>query len=504
MAALLARGRDPRGGVGVLDRRARRHAGRPRAPDRPPTAGGHDACGRLVAICRTDADGRRPSSPRAQRGCEPLHDAARSLRRPPPPLYRPGRRCRRRRQSHPRAPSGEITFRQALDRVRSRMLDAIAHQRLPFERLVRALEPERLLGRHPLYQVMLTLVPPALSPGFAGLDVDEIPTERATSPIDLTVFIEPRGDALEAVWEYSTDLFDQTTVERLQQHFARVLEAAVSSPDTLIAELPLLTDQERERALEAWSRAGAEYPVACLHDLFERRAREDPDAPAVTYEGRTISYGELNARANRLAHRLRTLGVGPESMVGLCLRRSLDLAVAILATLKAGGAYVPLDPDYPQDRIAFVLSDTGAPVLLTQSDLLDRLPAHDAVVLCVDRDARTLEQESSENPEPLTTAESLAYVIYTSGSTGTPKGVQVEHRHVARLFTATDEWFDFGAGDTWLLFHSYAFDFSVWELWGALQYGGRLVIPPLWTTRSPEALAGLLVDVFFSMIRRPP
>ncbi|HLX19070.1 MAG TPA: amino acid adenylation domain-containing protein [Gaiellaceae bacterium] len=400
--------------------------------------------------------------------------------------------------------SGEITFRQALDRVRSRMLDAIAHQRLPFERLVRALEPERLLGRHPLYQVMLTLVPPALSPGFAGLDVDEIPTERATSPIDLTVFIEPRGDALEAVWEYSTDLFDQTTVERLQQHFARVLEAAVSSPDTLIAELPLLTDQERERALEAWSRAGAEYPVACLHDLFERRAREDPDAPAVTYEGRTISYGELNARANRLAHRLRTLGVGPESMVGLCLRRSLDLAVAILATLKAGGAYVPLDPDYPGDRIAFVLSDTGAPVLLTQSDLLDRLPAHDAVVLCVDRDARTLEQESSENPEPLTTAESLAYVIYTSGSTGTPKGVQVEHRHVARLFTATDEWFDFGAGDTWLLFHSYAFDFSVWELWGALLYGGRLVIPPLWTTRSPEALAGLLVDENVTVLNATP
>ena len=400
--------------------------------------------------------------------------------------------------------SGSPTFREALRRVRARMLDAMAHQRLPFERLVRALEPERILGRHPLYQVMLTLVPEFPKLEVPGLQVAEVSTERASSPIDLTVFIEQRAGGLEAVWEYSTDLFEAATIERMQAHFLRLLDAVVTDPEGKIDELPMLAEDERRARLDDWSRSGGEYPVGCLHELFEACVARAPDAPAVTYEGETLSYGELNARANRLAHYLRELGVGPETLVALCLRRSLDLVVAVVAVLKAGGAYVPLDPDYPAERLAFVLSDTEAPVLLTQEELLADLPSHAASVVCLDRDAVLLAERSADNPEPVAEPEHLAYVIYTSGSTGQPKGVQVEHRNVARLFSATEEWFGFGPADTWLLFHSCAFDFSVWELWGALLHGGRLVVAPLWTTRSPQALAGLLVDEDVTVLNATP
>jgi amino acid adenylation domain-containing protein len=383
--------------------------------------------------------------------------------------------------------SGDVTFRQLLERVRARVLDAIAHQRLPFEQLVRALEPDRQLARHPLYQVMLTLVPGDEPPKLAGLQAEEIAAERASSPIDLTVFLEERGDAYDAVWEYSTDLFDAKTIERMQRHFARLLDAVVQNPNRSIGALEMLSDDERDQALAAATRTSTDYAVGCLHELFERQVAATPDAPALTFEGETLCYAELNARANRVAHALRDLGVEPETLVALCLERSLDLVVAVLGVLKAGGAYVPLDPDYPADRVAFVLSDSAPRVLLTQERLLARLPEHDATVLCIENAAG-----SGENPESTTGPENLAYVIYTSGSTGKPKGVQVEHRQVARLFTATDEWYRFGPADVWTMFHSYAFDFSVWELWGALLYGGRLVVPPLWTTRSPEALAELL------------
>ena len=400
--------------------------------------------------------------------------------------------------------SGNPTFRELLERVRGRMLDAIAHQRLPFEQLVRVVQDERDLSRHPLYQVMLTLVPTDPPPSLARLDVEEVAAERASAPIDLTVFLEPRGDILEAVWEYSTDLFERTTIERMQGHFLRLLEAVVAEPDRPTGELPMLSERERTALLSRWSADGGEYPVACLHELFEARAAADPAAPAATYEGDTMSYRELNERANRLARLLRDLGVGPEVPVALCLRRSLDLAVAIVAVLKAGGAYIPLDPGYPADRLAFVLEDAAPPALLTQEELLPHLPPYEGRTVCLDRDAAEVEARSGENLEPSATPESLAYVIYTSGSTGQPKGVQVEHRNVARLFSATDGWFGFGPGDTWLLFHSYAFDFSVWELWGALLYGGRLVVPPLWTTRAPDAIARLLVDEGVTVFNATP
>jgi amino acid adenylation domain-containing protein/FkbM family methyltransferase len=400
--------------------------------------------------------------------------------------------------------SGRPTFRRLVHRVHDVVLDALAHDDAPFERLVADLEPERDLSRHPLFQVFVAQVPHAPL-HLAGTEVSPFPANARTSRFDLTLFIEQGADdELELVYEYNTDLFQATTVEQIERHFLRVLDVGLSDPEREIAALPLLSEAEREDLLRLGRGQDVDYPVACLHELFETQAAAAPKAPAVTYEGQTLTYHELNERANRLAHRLRELGVGAETPVALCLSRSLEMVVAILGVLKAGGAYVPIDPDYPAERIGFVLSDTRAPVLLAEEQLLPRLPVHDATVVCLDRDASTIADRSSTNPAPLARPENLAYVIYTSGSTGQPKGVQVEHRHVARLFTATDHWFGFGPAETWVLCHSYAFDFSVWELWGALLYGGRLVIAPLWTTRSPQALAAMLVEERVTVLNATP
>jgi amino acid adenylation domain-containing protein/FkbM family methyltransferase len=398
--------------------------------------------------------------------------------------------------------SGEPTFRELLGRVRDVVLDAIAHQDAPFERLVAELQPERDLSRHPVFQVFFAQVPYAPLELDGAEPFDVIPP---TARFDLTLWMEEEAaEGLELVWEYSTDLFDDPTIEQLERHFLHLLEAALADPEQQITELPLLDDIERRRLIEQWLDTEPDYPVGCLHELFEVQAARTPEADAVTYDGATLTYGELNERANQLAHRLRELGVERETLVALCLERSLELVVGILAVLKAGGAYVPLDPDYPAERLAFVLADTHAPVLLTQEQLLTRLPEHEATTVCLDRDALELSDRPTGNPERLADPENLAYVIYTSGSTGQPKGVQVEHRHVARLFTATDEWFRFSSAETWVLLHSYAFDFSVWELWGALLHGGRLVICPLWTTRSPQALAALLVEERVTVLNATP
>ena len=245
-----------------------------------------------------------------------------------------------------------------------------------------------------------------------------------------------RTTQLELVWEYATDLFDGETIARFEAYFLELLQAAIDDPAQTVADLPIIAPAERDNLVEA-SASKAEFPVACLHELFAAQVERSPDAPALTFEGTTISYGELDARANAVAHRLRAAGVGPDVLVALCLERSLELVIAILGVLKAGGAYVPLDPQYPAERLAYILEDTQAPVLLTQESLLERLPPHEAVALCFGTDL----DEEERRPEPPPTQsrpEDLAYVIYTSGSTGAPKGVQVEHRNVARLFSATD------------------------------------------------------------------
>ena len=240
---------------------------------------------------------------------------------------------------------------------------------------------------------------------------------------------------------------------------------------------------------------------ACLHRLFEAQAAIAPGAIALTCEDRNMSYGELNARANRLARRLRALGIGPESPVGLYVDRSIEMVVGLLGVLKAGGVYVPLDTAYPAERLAFLLADSKVPVLLTRSHLLDKLPAHGAETIDLDDECLSLREDDLEGgAEP----ENAAYVIYTSGSTGQPKGVVVTHANVTHLMAATQDWYDFGSGDVWTLFHSFAFDFSVWEIWGALTFGGRLVVVPYWASRSPEAFHALLRSERVSVLNQTP
>jgi amino acid adenylation domain-containing protein/FkbM family methyltransferase len=386
--------------------------------------------------------------------------------------------------------SGSPTFAQLLSRTRRRMLDAREHQELPFERLVEELAPDRHPSRHPLFQAQLTLNPRARPIRLAGLDSEELETAKTTSRVDLTLLLQQQDAGLDAVWEYSTDLFDGRSVEQIARHFERLLASIVADPDRSIDELEMIDQSERAELLAQLPQRRT-FEEFTMHSRFEQQVQRSPDAIAVLFEGESLTYRQLNERANQLAHRLRGLGIGRESLVALFLERSLEMVVAVIGVLKAGGAYVPLDPEYPPARVALVLADCAAPVVLAQERLAQRLPESDARVLCIDSDPE-LSSASAANPVPVAGPQNLAYVIYTSGSTGQPKGVQVEHRQVARLFTATEHLYGFGPDDTWVLAHSYAFDVSVWELWGALAHGGRIVVPAFWVTRTPEAFAALV------------
>ncbi|WP_080603615.1 amino acid adenylation domain-containing protein, partial [Microcystis aeruginosa] len=242
----------------------------------------------------------------------------------------------------------------------------------------------------------------------------------------------------------------------------------------------------------------------CIHQLFEEQVERTPNAVAVTYENESLTYRELNNRANQLAHYLRKLGVKADTLVGISLERSLEMMVGLLGILKAGGAYVPLDPDYPQERLSFMLEDSQVKVLVTQAKLVKSIPEHQAQLICLDTEWEKIAQNITSNPESVAKPENLIYIIYTSGSTGKPKGVLVNHSNVVRLFAATDAWYNFNSQDVWSLFHSYAFDFSVWEMWGALLYGGRLVVVPYLVTRSPEAFYQLLYQEKVTILNQTP
>ncbi|MFI2606626.1 amino acid adenylation domain-containing protein [Kitasatospora sp. NPDC018619] len=411
--------------------------------------------------------------------------------------------------------SGDPTFRELLARVRATVLDAQENAELPFERLVEELNPARSLARHPLFQVMLAWQsrpdePVALGDGLTA-EIAAIPS--GTAKFDLTLNAgELPGGGLGGFLEYRSDLFDAATAAALAERLARLLAAAASAPDTPIGLLPLISDEERQRALVDWNTApagapAASHPGATLPELFEAAAAAHPTAVAVRYGDEQLDYAGLAACADRLARLLAAEGIGPGTIVALALPRSLDLVVALLAVAKSGAAYLPLDPDYPADRLAYMLADAAPAALLTDRATAPRLPAHEVRQLLVDGPepaafpAVPLAQH--ERTRPLR-AEDTAYVIYTSGSTGRPKGVPVTHRNVVRLFRSTDHWFGFGAEDVWTLFHSYAFDFSVWELWGALLHGGRLVVVPHLVSRDPAAFLDLLARERVTVLNQTP
>ncbi len=402
--------------------------------------------------------------------------------------------------------SGEPTFRELLHRVHAVVGAGLARQTLPFERILEELQPSRSSARTPLFQTMFALQNPFVDlPEVPGLRLTPVPLHSGASNYDVSLHVFERGDELRARLEFNTGLFEKGTIELLAGHYETLLEAACASPDRAISTLPILTEDERRAVLASGNeRPARKPPDPCLHELFEEQARRAPSAVALSLAGEHMNYGELEERANRLAHRLRRLGVGPETLVGLCVERSFEMVVGLLAILKAGGAYVPLDPANPAKRVQFILEDTQAPVVVTQDHLRHVLPATGAYVVCLDSEWDDIALEPGSPPEGSANPQNLAYVIYTSGSTGTPKGVMIEHRQVTRLFRSTEPCFSFGEDDVWALFHSYAFDFSVWEIWGALLYGGRLVIVPLPETRSPAALLELLDAEGVTVLNQTP
>ena len=403
--------------------------------------------------------------------------------------------------------SGNPTFRELLRQVRHVTLAAQDHQAVPFEKLVEALHPERNRSYAPVFQVMFALqnVPPAVL-ALPGVTAQPVALETGTAKFDVTLLLTETERGLAGTLEYSTELFEAATMSRLAGHYQRLLEGIAANPQQRLAALPLLSASERIRVLSMGKPAAATYvPDTCLHAQFEQQAALTPDAVAVACDEQQRTYRQLNEQANQVAHYLRSVGVGPESRVGLYCNRFCELVVGLLGILKAGGAYIPIDPVYPPDRIAFMLADGGAAAVLTGQTLQNNLPSRLAIpVLCLDAKGPELARQPRHNPRNRTLPNQPAYLIYTSGSTGQPKGVIVTHDNVIRLFRATQDWYHFDAHDVWTLFHSLAFDFSVWEIWGAFLHGGRLVIVPYLTSRSPEAFYELLHQARVTILNQTP
>ena len=403
---------------------------------------------------------------------------------------------------------GHEPFTTLLRRVRDTALDAYAHQDLPFERVVEELNPGRQLGLQPLFQNSFALQNSPWPPLRIGeLQLTLEPVDIGTSRFDCLFSIRETADnELAGRIEYSTELFDEASIQRLTDRFLTLLESIAADPTQRVSALEMLPPSERRLLDFAAAKTPAIDSAPCLHEIFEAQVRATPEATAVTFEQQSLTYRALDERANRVARSLRASGVGPESRVGVCFERGVDLVVAIVAVLKAGGAYVPLDPSYPPARLRYIVEDSDVKVALVQSSGSDGLQGSNVSVLTL-AEAEYGTAANARESEVAACApgpNNLAYIIYTSGSSGRPKGVMVTHAHVTRLFRSTAAWFQFSSADVWTLFHTYAFDFSVWELWGALLYGGRLVVVPWWVTRTPDAFRRLLTQEGVTVLNQTP
>lgn len=377
------------------------------------------------------------------------------------------------------------TFQTLLKRVSRTAFESYAHQDLPFEKLVEELHPERDLSRHPIFQVLFVLknLPDRDLHNPPGLHVERFEVEYRTAKFDLSLYVDEDGPQIKGFFEYNTDLFEAATIRRMIGHFQTLLEGIVANSDRALSTLPLLTEAERQQLLFEWNDTGSSYPRSqCLHRLFEAQAEQTPAGIAVIFEADCLTYRELNQKANYLAHHLQSLGVGPETLVGLYMDRSLEMMVGLLGILKAGGAYIPLDPAFPPDRIAFMVADSQVPLLLTQQHLVSQLPDQTATVLCLDTDwpeitaASLLAPNYQENLSGEVQPANLAYVIYTSGSTGKPKGVQISHQAAVNFLTSMAKAPGLNKDDTLLAVTTLSFDIALLELFLPLITGAKVVI----------------------------
>ncbi|UUO17102.1 non-ribosomal peptide synthetase [Dolichospermum heterosporum] len=399
---------------------------------------------------------------------------------------------------------GNPRFSQLLEKVRSVVWDAHAHQDIPFEQVVEALKPERSLGYNPLFQVMFVLENFSLDTlELPGISLTPEIVDRGTAKFDLGLSMWQTQQGLIGSWEYNSDIFAPDTIARMINHFQTLLAGIVKNPEQRIGELPLLTESEKHQLLTEWNDTQVEYPVdKCIHQLFEEQVEKTPNAIAVVFENEQLTYQQLNSRANQLAHHLQSLGVKPETLVGICVERSLEMVIGLLGILKAGGAYVPLDPEYPTERLSFMLEDAQVSVLLTQKSLLNQLPLDNrekpCQVICLEQlvlsevEVNTFNLELTENPNHQNQPENLAYVIYTSGSTGKPKGVTIEHRAIVNLSLTWGQTFQVQNHSRLLQFGSFSFDLSVGEITTALVTGACLYLGNKVTLLPSQSLVDFL------------
>ena len=385
-------------------------------------------------------------------------------------------------------------------------LQRFSNQDIPFGDLIEATQGTRHLNRSPLFQVMFIFQNlPWRDLQLPGLQISPIELDIGTSRFDLTVEAGEKDHQLQLDWEYNSDLFDASTIKRMQEHYRRLLEGALANPEQHISALDMMTGAEREELVATAGGDRMEYPrQACIHDLFAQQVARKPEAVAVVFGSEKLTYEELHVRSNRLANRLRALGVGPDVLAGICLERSAEIAVAVLAVLKAGGAYVPVDPQYPRDRVAFMLEDSGAAVLITEERLLSGLPNNMPAVVCVDRDHESLIGESDGQPASGVTPENLAYVIYTSGSTGKPKGVEVTHRSVVNFLGSMRREPGLSEQDCLLAVTTLSFDIAGLEFYLPLTTGACVVVAPQAVLADGASLARLIRDSNITAMQATP
>jgi amino acid adenylation domain-containing protein len=401
--------------------------------------------------------------------------------------------------------SNNPPFREALSRIRSTTLDAYAHQDVPFEKLVEILQPERDLSRTPFFQVAFDYRNDAIFDlDLPGLTVQGKDVHTRTTKFDLTLIVEEQQHGLRATIQYNTDLFDGATISRMLGHLETLLENIAQHPDRRVGDLSLLTAAELQQ-LATWNDTTCAYPEdSCLHHLFEAQVERSPDAVAAVFRDTHLTFQELNRHANRLAHYLRTRGVGPEIVVGICMEGSLELAIAIMGVLKAGGIYLPLDPGYPTDRLAFMLEDANVDLVLTQHHLEASIADIAKDVLSLDTAEALLREQSDTNPPHDSTAENMSYIIYTSGSTGRPKGVMIQHRAVINLLQHTRGLLSIDSSSRILQFSSFSFDVSVREVFEPLLTGGTLYLERREAMMPGEPLLRLLKQSAITMVTLAP